>query len=111
MSAEEFNASNMTWEFYLVGNSFTTDNYIKNEINTNKTHGERSLVFKVNNYKIYVKTWSEIFAEFKIRYDFLLDKLSLSRDKIMQTYKTADDVIAQQKESSAKMAEEIKLKK
>ena len=111
MSAEEFNASNMTWEFYLIGNGFTSDNYIKNEIDTNKAHGESSLVFKVNNYKIYVKTWSEIFAEFKIRYDFLLDKLSLSRDELVHNYKTADEVIEQQKENSAKMPEEIKLVK
>lgn len=108
MSAEEFNAPNMTWEFYLVGNGFTIDNYIKNEIENNKTHGEKSLVFRLNNYKIYVKTWSEIFAEFKIRYDFLLEKLSLSRDALTQNYKTANEVIEQQKENSAKMPGEMK---
>ena len=101
----------MTWEFYLIGNSFKTDNYIKHEIDTNKSHGERSLVFKVENYKIYVKTWSEVFAEFKIRYDFLLNKLSLNRTKIQQNYKTADGIIEQQKDNSAKMPEEIKLGK
>lgn len=111
MSVEEFNAPNMTWEFYLIGNSFKTDNYIKHEIDTNKSHGERSLVFKVENYKIYVKTWSEVFAEFKIRYDFLLNKLSLNRTKIQQNYKTADGIIEQQKDNSAKMPEEIKLGK
>ena len=111
MSVEEFNAPNMTWEFYLIGNSFKTDNYIKHEIDTNKSHGERSLVFKVENYKIYVKTWSEVFAEFKIRYDFLLNKLSLKRTKLQENYKTADEIIKQQKENSAKMPEEIKIGK
>ncbi len=111
MSVDEFNAPNMTWQFYLVGNGFSSDNYIKNEIDTNKVHGERSLVFKVNNYKIYVKTWSEVFAEFKIRYDFLLNKLSLDRDRLQQSYKTADEVIEQQKKNTATMPKEIKIGK
>ena len=109
MSVEEFNAPNMTWEFYLIGNSFKTDNYIKHEIETNKYHGERSLVLKVENYKIYVKTWSEVFTEFRIRYDFLLNKLSLTRTKLQQNYKTADEIVEQQKENSAKMPGEIKI--
>lgn len=111
MSVEEFNASNMTWDFYLIGNCFASDNFIKNEINSNKTHGEKSLAFKVDNYKIYVKTWSEVFTEFKIRYDFLLNKLSLDRDKIQQKYKTADEIIEQQQKSTAKMPKEIKIGK
>ena len=109
MSADEFNASNMTWQFYLVGNGFAKDKFIKNEIDSNKVHGERSLVFKVDNYKIYVKTWSELFAEFKIRYDFLLNKLSLNKDEILKTYKTADEIIEEQETNTAKMPEEIKI--
>ncbi len=107
MSADEFNAPNMTWEFYLVGNTFASDNYIVNEINNNKTHGERSLVFKVNNYKIYVKTWSEVFADFQIRYDYLIKKLSFDRDKLQKTYKSANDIIAAQENNTAIMPKEI----
>ena len=109
MSADEFNASNMTWQFYLVGNGFAKDKFIKNEIDSNKVHGERSLVFKVDNYKIYVKTWSELFAEFKIRYDFLLNKLSLNKDEILKTYKTADEIIEEQETNTAKMPKEVKI--
>lgn len=109
MSVDEFNAPNMTWQFYLIGNGFSSDNFIKNEINTNKVHGERSLVFKVDNYKIYVKTWSEIFAEFKIRYDFLLTKLSLKQDEILRSYKTADEIVEDQEANTAKMPKEIKI--
>ena len=107
MSVDQFNAPNMTWEFYLIGNTFKSDNFIKNEINSNKGHGERSLVFKVDRFKIYVKTWSEVFAEFQIRYDYLLQKLSLDRQKLQQNYQTADEVIAAQKESTAKMPEDV----
>ena len=107
MSVDQFNAPNMTWEFYLVGNTFTSDNFIKNEIDSNKGHGERSLVFKVDRYKIYVKTWSEVFSEFQVRYDYLLKKLSLDRQKLQQSYQSADEVIDAQKESTARMPEEI----
>lgn len=107
MSADEFNAPNMSWEFYLIGNGFSSDKYIENEINNNKSHGEKSLVFKVNNYKIYVKTWSEVFVEFQIRYNYLLEKLSFKKEKFQQNYKNADEIISIQQNSTAKMPGEI----
>lgn len=109
MSADEFNAPNMRWEFYLIGNGFSSDKYIENEINNNKSHGEKSLVFKVNNYKIYVKTWSEVFAEFQIRYNYLLEKLSFRKEKFQQNYKNADEIINIQQKNTAKMPEEVRL--
>ena len=108
MSVDEFNAPNMKWEFYLIGNGFSSDKYIDNEINNNKSHGEKSLVFKVNNYKIYVKTWSELFAEFQIRYNYLLEKLSLKKEKFQQNYKNADEIISKQKNNTAKMPGELR---
>ncbi len=108
-SVDEFNAPNMRWEFYLVGNRFSSNKYIENEINNNKAHGEKSLVFKVDNYKVYVKTWSEVFAEFQVRYNYLLNKLSLKREKMQQSYKNADEVIFKQQNNIAKMPEEIKI--
>lgn len=109
MSADEFNAPNMRWEFYLIGNGFSSDKYIENEINNNISHGEKSLVFKVNNYKIYVKTWSEVFAEFQIRYNYLLEKLSFRKEKFQQNYKNADEIITMQQNNTAKMPEEVRL--
>lgn len=108
-SVDEFNAPNMRWEFYLVGNRFSSDKYIENEINNNKAHGEKSLVFKVDNYKVYVKTWSEVFTEFQVRYNYLLNKLSLKREKMQQSYKSADEVIIKQQNNIAKMPKEIKI--
>lgn len=108
-SVDEFNAPNMRWEFYLVGNGFSSDAYIEAEINNNKTHGEKSLVFKVDNYKIYVKTWSEVFTEFQVRYNYLLNKLSVKREKLQQNYKNADEVISKQQNNKAKMPGEVKV--
>ena len=78
-----FNAPNMTWQFYLVGNTFDESGYIDGELQNAKQHGEKSLVFLVDNYKIFVKKWSEIFVEFELRHNFLYEKLSLERGNII----------------------------
>ena len=38
----EFNAPNMFWDFYLVGNDFDRSGYIKREMQNSKSHGEKS---------------------------------------------------------------------
>ncbi len=103
LSIDTFNASNMTWCFYLVGNKFANNGYIQREIENNKHHGEASLVFSVSNYKIYVKTWSEIFADFEIRHNHLYTKLNLERSRLYQEYTSAGDIIKMQGESTASM--------
>ncbi|WP_218080480.1 ATP-binding protein [Anthocerotibacter panamensis] len=93
LEQEEFNASNMTWDFFLVGNDFSETNYIEREIKNAKHHGERSLAYYVDNYKIYVKKWSEIFTEFELRHRFLYDKLDLERSKLISSKNNANQVI------------------
>ena len=93
LDQDEFNANNMSWEFYLIGNNFDTTGYIEREIKNSQHHGEKSLVYSVDNYKIYVKTWSEIFTEFELRHKFLNEKLKLERAKIIAIESSADAVI------------------
>lgn len=90
----EFNAANMHWEFYLIGNEFDKSNFINNEIKSNKNHGEKSLVFKMERYKIFVKTWSEIFADFEMKHKYLNDKLELERGKLIQKNLTANSIMS-----------------
>ncbi|MBL8165267.1 MAG: ATP-binding protein [Anaerolineae bacterium] len=92
----EFNAANMTWEFYLVGNEFDTTGYIEGELENAQSHGERSLVYKAKQYRIYVKTWSEVFTDFELRHKFLMEKLQLERDKIAATEESADAIVESQ---------------
>lgn len=98
---DRFNAPNMSWEFYLVGNHFSTDNYIDREIKNNIHHGERSLVFRVDNYKIFVKTWSEVFADFEVRYNHLTQKLQIEQDRLRSNASTATNIVAAQENSTA----------
>lgn len=107
MSIPDFNASNMSWEFYLVGTRFSSNRFIEGELNTNKAHGEPHLVYKSDQYKIYVLSWSEVFAAFEMRHAYLEQKLNLERDKLQHTHTSADEVIANQQTNSAVMPSEM----
>lgn len=87
----EFNAPNMHWEFYLVGNKFDTTDFIKSLITTNKSNGLQSLVLMLEGgrIKFYAKTWSEIFADFEIKHKHLDDKLRLERKELLNQHTTA----------------------
>lgn len=67
-----FNAPNIEWEFFLVGNDYNKE--ISDELESARHHGEKSLVFSVGRKKIYVKKWSEIFTEHEINLNFLQKK-------------------------------------
>jgi hypothetical protein len=107
-SRPEFNAPNMSWKFYLIGNKFDTSKFIERQITTNKNHGEESLIFnEEGRIKVYVKTWSQIFAEFELRHNFLDEKLKLEREKLYELSKDADEIVSNSKSNSASSPKEI----
>ncbi|MFQ6600632.1 ATP-binding protein [Flavobacterium sp. C3NV] len=108
----EFNAPNMSWEFYLIGNKFDSTNFLQNQIITNKPHGTRSLIMHLDDgrIKVYAKTWSEIFADFEIKYNYLNEKLKLERELLVAQINSADQAIKTAQENSAIQLKEIKLK-
>lgn len=107
LEQNEFNANNMTWEFYLIGNEFDQSGYIDREIKNSKHHGEKSLVYSVDNYKIYVKKWSEIFAEFELKHRFLYEKLELERTKLTVNVTSADGIVNNVSNNSAVQPQQI----
>lgn len=86
-SSPDFNASNMSWKFYLVGNDFDSSSYIRREIQSNRQWGKSGLIQHVDEngitYEIFVKKWSEIFSDFEIRHNFLLSKLEMKRKALI----------------------------
>jgi len=107
-SRQEFNAPNMSWKFYLIGNKFNTSQFIERQIKTNKNHGEESLVYNDDGrIKVYVKTWSEIFTEFELRHNFLDEKLKLEREKLYELSKDADEIVEKSKNNTAISKPEI----
>lgn len=101
LKQDEFNAGNMFWEFYLVGNGFDGTNYIEGEIENAKSHGENFLAFKTERYKIYIKKWSEVFNDFDCKHEFINEKLRLEKDFLVKEYKNADEVIQALESNSA----------
>lgn len=100
-SEPRFNASNMEWKFYLIGNKFDTSDYVLSQINSHKSHGEAGLAF-LGEYKIYVFKWSEIFTEFELKHDFLNEKLKLQLERLSENdYDSADDIVAKKRTSDA----------
>jgi hypothetical protein len=96
----EFIANNATWEFYLVGNKFDTSGDIENLYENGKIHGEKSLVYKVKNFKIYIKTWSEILNEFEIKHKFIQDKLEIQRKAIIEKSNSIEEVMEKSQNSA-----------
>lgn len=103
----EFNASNMKWVFFLVGKKFDESGYIEREIKNAENHGESSLVFKGGNYKIFVKKWSEVIAEFELRHKFLTEKLAFERRSAEKDSITAKKILERAKKSTAQAPAEI----
>lgn len=108
-SQELFNAQNMSWQFYLVGNSFDESGYIEGELKNAKQHGEKSLVYFVDNYKIYVKKWSEIFADFELRHQFLYKRLELERENLIVTDMDKAQISESSSKNSSREKPEVKI--
>jgi predicted nucleic acid-binding protein len=108
----EFNAPNMSWEFYLIGNKFDSSNFIQNHINTNRPHGINSLMMLLNEgrIKVYAKTWSEIFAEFEIKHNYLNEKLKLEREQLTLEINDANQAVMTAQVNSAIQPKEIIVK-
>jgi hypothetical protein len=80
LSVDQFNADNYFWEFYLIGQDY--DDFIHNQLENARQHGEFGLAFKVKNYKIYVKRWSEVFNEVDLRLQWINQKLNVEKGKL-----------------------------
>ncbi|MBN1585718.1 ATP-binding protein [Candidatus Uhrbacteria bacterium] len=79
-----FNSRKSMWRFILIGTVFDSRGYIERETESAKPHGEKhnGLIFNCDNYKVYVKKWSEIFSEFELRHRFINDRLKLRKDRL-----------------------------
>ena len=111
LSEPEFNAPNMSWEFYLIGNDFDGSGFIERQIETNANHGIPSLIHwhDKGRVKVYAKKWSEIFTEFEIKHKFLNDKLKLEREQLTTELKSAKEVVETAQENTAVQPAEVKI--
>lgn len=101
-SDSRFNANSFRWRFYLIGKDY--NDYIEGELENSKTHGEEDLVFwnKKNDYRIYVKKWSDIINDIELRHKFLDEKLTIEREKLYKEFGSIDELMEDVKNTSAK---------
>lgn len=94
-STPRFNAGNVKWTFYLVGNEFDANGYIEGELESHKSHGEEHLIHCQDSgfTKIYALKWSEIFDDYSKRHNFLMERLKLEEELWMKTHKSADEAV------------------
>ena len=100
-SDSRFNGSNTEWKFYLIGNKFDSTGYVQSLIDSLKSHGEPGLAF-LGEYKLYAFKWSEIFAEFELKHDFLNEKLNLELNRLsIDEHQSADDIVERTRSSDS----------
>lgn len=87
------NISNATWTFILVGTDFDSDGYTDSRVTSLKSQNIPGLILQNKNYKIIVKKWSELLADFEIKHKFIQDELKLDRDKLVAQENNADSLV------------------
>jgi len=95
----------------LVGNTFDNSGSIEGELKNAKHHGEISLVYYVDNSKIYIKTWSELFTDFELRHHFLYKQLQLERDILIAEDVKKEDIANSSSLNSARQEPEVLIPK
>ncbi len=113
LSEPDFNATNMSWEFYLIGNDFDGSGFIERQIESNANHGIPSLIHwhDKGRVKVYAKKWSEVFTEFEVKHKFLNEKLKLERNQLTNEFESAIEVVKASQENTAIQPNEIKIPK
>lgn len=76
----QFHSQMKLWKFFLVGNAIDDD--IKAAYKTSEIRSKRFLVDWQEDFEIYVMTWADIFDMYRIRNDFLLNKLDADKSAI-----------------------------
>lgn len=103
-SDDRFIAREVKWKYYLVGNHFDSSGYMKGEIESHKALGEQNLVHSEadGNQKIYVNVWSDIFDEFTIKYNYLMERLKIKQELWLRKHISANEIVDDLKNNSAK---------
>jgi DNA mismatch repair enzyme (predicted ATPase) len=112
-SDDRFNATNVKWTYFLVGNRLNENGYIEGELESHKNYGEPHLIHSDSNgnNKIYVLTWSDIFDDFSKRHEFLMSKLDIEQKLWLQIHTSADEIVKDISINSATLAKPIIPKK
>lgn len=91
LNEPKFKTNNTDWIFILVGTDFLNDGYVEDQLKNSINHGENNLIFKADNFKIYAKTWADIFSDFELNYNFLTTELELKKENLVKELSSASE--------------------
>lgn len=89
-----FNDNREQWAFYLIGQDY--DDIVDRKI-TDKLTG---LTMEGDNFRLYVKKWSQLVNDVEMRLKFLFEKLRLERDNLSKAV-SLDEVMTEVSDNSA----------
>lgn len=103
-SVDEFNSLSAEWTFILVGQDY--DDMVKMSIQNKRT----GLAVEQDNFKLYVKKWSDIIHDVEARLHYLEEKLKLQKQSLLEnpSLNTIMDEI-QSRDNSAIMPAEMEV--
>lgn len=76
LSFPKFNDPSHQWSFYVIGVKIDSNYFegkFESSVASNKNIG---LLEARKNYRLYVKTWSQLFNEFRTKHSYLISKLN-----------------------------------
>ena len=94
LSQDQFNDANEYWTFMLIG--LDIDSELDQPIQNSLT----GLSIQKDNYCLYIKKWSQLLNEAESRFNYLKEKLSIERDKLVVA-DNMDDIMLQTLNNSA----------
>lgn len=77
----QFNSIHRKWKFIAVCKNVDED--VKLRYKSVEDKGKPGLVLQVDNYEVYAFTWDDIFKSFDLRHGFILEKLNLDRNNLV----------------------------
>lgn len=89
-----FNDNREQWDFYLIGQDY--DDIVARKVAKKET----GLCSEGENYKLYVKKWSQIINDIERRHKYLLEKLKTERQELSKA-QTLEDVMTEMSNNSA----------
>jgi hypothetical protein len=89
-----FNDNREQWDFYLIGQDY--DDIVARKVAKKET----GLCSEGENYKLYVKKWSQIINDIERRHKYLLEKLKTERQELSKA-QTLEDVMTEMANNSA----------
>ncbi len=86
VKSSNFSGTIRNWKFYIVGKNLTGE--VQARVDENKNKGEEQFLYlRIKNFAIYALNWDDLFQSFKLKAGFILSKLDIKTEVIIDELK------------------------